>query len=73
MPDTYAFTSQNGTRVEIPDDHLNGCGLDDIGYCLICGLDYDNVEPDARKYPCDECGKNSVYGAQEIMIAGLLT
>jgi predicted RNA-binding Zn-ribbon protein involved in translation (DUF1610 family) len=39
-----------------------------LGFCLACGAEAFNVEPDARQYECDECGKNKVYGAQEILL-----
>ena len=39
-----------------------------IGFCLACGAEKYDVEPDARKYECDECGKEKVYGAQEILL-----
>jgi predicted RNA-binding Zn-ribbon protein involved in translation (DUF1610 family) len=41
-----------------------------IGFCLSCGAETDGVEPDAREYECDECGVESVYGAEEILIMG---
>ena len=39
-----------------------------IGFCIACGAEAYDVEPDARKYECDECGKEKVYGAQEILL-----
>ena len=39
-----------------------------IGFCLACGLENYGVEPDARRYECEECGKEKVYGAQEILL-----
>ena len=38
---------------------------DNEGLCGGCGADALNVEPDARKYPCQICGEKRVYGAQE--------
>jgi predicted RNA-binding Zn-ribbon protein involved in translation (DUF1610 family) len=38
------------------------------GFCIECGAEVSNVEPDARKYPCEECGENKVYGAEEIIL-----
>ncbi len=38
------------------------------GFCLGCGADADGVEPDAREYPCESCGANKVYGAEELLI-----
>lgn len=41
---------------------------DDMGFCLACGADAYGVEPDARQYECDECGKEKVYGAEELLL-----
>ena len=43
---------------------------EDIGFCLGCGAQNYGVEPDARKYECEECGKEKVYGAEEILLMG---
>ncbi len=43
---------------------------DGTGFCLECGEESENVEPDARNYPCYECGEASVYGAEEIVMMG---
>ena len=43
-----------------------------IGYCIRCGSERDCCEPDARRYLCEECGKTSVYGTQELIIMGLV-
>lgn len=42
------------------------------GFCLACGSERDCCEPDARRYHCEECGMRHVYGAQEIMLMGLV-
>lgn len=42
---------------------------ENLGYCLCCGAEHDGVEPDARGYHCDSCRENTVYGAQEILLA----
>lgn len=43
-----------------------------VGFCVDCGAESGQVEPDARKYTCDECEKPTVYGASEILIMGLV-
>ena len=43
-------------------------GTENPGFCIKCGADADGCEPDARKYHCDECDSNAVYGAQEVMM-----
>ena len=39
-----------------------------IGFCDACGAEHYGVEPDARNYPCWECGKFKVYGAEDLLI-----
>ena len=41
-----------------------------IGFCTDCGAERYGCEPDARNYPCDECGERQVYGAQELLLMG---
>lgn len=41
---------------------------DCIGFCVACGAENYGVEPDARKYLCQECGKPKVYGAEDLLI-----
>jgi hypothetical protein len=41
---------------------------DAVGFCLACGRKAHGVEPDARKYPCENCHAKKVYGAEEIVL-----
>ncbi|MEE9594265.1 MAG: hypothetical protein V3V92_02590 [Candidatus Hydrothermarchaeales archaeon] len=41
-----------------------------IGFCLNCGEEKYEVEPDAREYTCDVCGDQAVHGAEEILMMG---
>ena len=43
---------------------------DNLGFCLDCGEEHSNIEPDARRYKCEACGELRVYGAEEILIMG---
>lgn len=43
--------------------------LDNPGFCVVCGEDAEGVEPDARRYPCEHCGKRGVYGAEELLLS----
>jgi predicted RNA-binding Zn-ribbon protein involved in translation (DUF1610 family) len=38
------------------------------GFCLACGAEAYGVEPDARHYLCENCGKHEVYGAEELLL-----
>ena len=42
--------------------------LDNPGICIACGEDVEGVEPDARKYVCENCEKPAVYGAEELLL-----
>lgn len=43
-----------------------------IGFCLACGEERECTEPDACKYPCESCGARKVYGAEELLLMGLI-
>jgi hypothetical protein len=43
-------------------------GLDNPGFCLICGEEADGCEPDACNYRCDSCGAEQVFGAEELLM-----
>jgi len=38
------------------------------GFCMECADEASGVEPDACEYLCENCGKQSVYGAEEILL-----
>ena len=42
--------------------------LDNPGFCIKCGLEAYGCEPDMRKGECESCGKDAVWGAEELMI-----
>ena len=41
---------------------------DGTGFCRACGHEADGCEPDARNYTCDNCGKDQVFGAEELLL-----
>jgi len=51
------------------DSILAAVADDYIGICVRCGQEQEGVEPDARKYECDSCGANAVYGTEELLLA----
>lgn len=59
-------------RVKIPWHRLQPAldADESLGFCLACGEEADGVEPDARNYTCESCGKPEVFGAEEILIMG---
>lgn len=42
------------------------------GYCVRCGNLQGGCEPDARKVECEACADESVYGAEELALMGLV-
>ncbi len=54
------------------DDVMSAIESDSyVGFCRVCGAEHCGVEPDARKYPCEDCGAREVYGAEELLIMGV--
>jgi hypothetical protein len=43
-------------------------GAEDDGVCVACGQDQMGVEPDAERLPCESCGRNAVYGAEQLLL-----
>jgi hypothetical protein len=51
------------------DQILELVQYDYMGICIACGNEQEGVEPDARGYECEACGKAKVYGAEELLMA----
>jgi len=64
--DRWHKSLTNERILEAAHRHLRS--LDDPGFCLLCGNEHDGIEPDARRYVCEACGKRQVYGAEELMM-----
>lgn len=45
---------------------------DSTGVCTNCRSIRECCEPDARNYRCDECGEDSVFGVEELLMEGNL-
>ena len=43
-------------------------GTENPGFCIVCGVEHGECEPDARNYPCDSCGTLTVFGAAELLM-----
>jgi hypothetical protein len=57
------------TKTQITIDQImQACEADDCrGFCTACGAEAYGVEPDARGYVCECCGKRAVFGAEELL------
>lgn len=44
------------------------------GYCSSCEAvtRFGETEPDAEKYPCLDCGYNTVMGMEQALLSGLI-
>ena len=41
----------------------------DCGVCLAClAIAWGGCEPDAGRYPCEDCGANRVYGIEQALM-----
>ena len=72
MPQTY--TSRAGVKQFKPSlKQLEKYMQSDEcrGFCLACGKSQSGVEPDARKYVCENCNQPKVYGAEELVLMNL--
>jgi len=59
--------------MKIKLEAIEAAMADETGFCIECGEESeDMIEPDARGYPCYECGEAAVYGAEEIIMMGLM-
>jgi len=60
-------------RITLTFDEYAAANHEMNGFCLACGAEsMGPCEPDARNYPCEECGKNKVFGAEECMMMGVI-
>jgi hypothetical protein len=48
-------------------------GDNSTGFCRACGHSQGCCEPDARRYECESCGHKQVYGAEELLMMGLVS
>lgn len=67
------YKAKNGATQWKPSvEYVMALGHNDYGFCLACGTDVPNIEPDMRKATCPECGAHKVYGGEELALMGLV-
>ena len=65
---SVSYTAKSGKTQLMPTlEHAESLMADSQGFCLACG-ENQSAEPDARKYECEICGENAVYGAEELLL-----
>ena len=56
------------TKLDL-DKIIAACESDDnVGFCIACGEETYDVEPDMRRGECESCGEETVFGAQALII-----
>ena len=58
--------------MKLPLEAIEAAIYADAGLCIMCGVTKELCEPDACAYRCDECGRFAVYGAEEILLMGMV-
>ena len=71
MPGTQYKTIGKWKRFTL--EQIEAAIEDQGGFCIACGEEASGVEPDARKYECESCGEKQVYGAEELVMMGLVS
>lgn len=44
-------------------------GTDNVGACIRCGVDAEDVDPDEDKGTCTECHHRTVWGSTALVLA----
>ena len=57
-------------RFDVDESEYMELNEENGGACIRCGAEAYGVEPDARKYECENCGELGVYGLEELLIMG---
>lgn len=71
---TESYKTRGGAvqlRPVLTEDEFRHARNEDRGFCLACGAEAFNVEPDARCLPCEGCGAAKVYGIEELLMRGI--
>lgn len=63
---------EKGTVI-LSEEEFHEMDEDLMGVCLACGETQGGCEPDARKYICESCGDDEVYGVQELLMMNRLS
>ena len=76
MTKTEAGTTKSGKtfhKFELTDAEYHHLDENYTGLCVFCGDEIDQCEPDARLRECEGCGGRGGYGANELLMRGLIT
>lgn len=63
--DSNTITMPEEEYIELTDENM--------GICRECGETQSGVEPDAEEYTCEACGEQAVYGAEQLLLMGVIS
>ena len=64
-----ATTTARALHQDITYEKIEAVMYDgNTGFCVACGAEANNVEPDAAEYACEQCGELTVYGTEEVVL-----
>ena len=67
------YKAKSGKTQFMPTlSHVEDMIAEGQGFCLACGETQESVEPDASRYKCECCDENKVYGAEQLVLMGLV-
>jgi hypothetical protein len=67
--------TKKGTRYHrfaMPEHEFRELNDSLAGLCVYCACVADMADPDTRAAHCPDCGQSGVYGAEELLIRGLI-
>jgi len=68
------MTNTKPTCVAVEEDELREAIDSYQGWCTNCqAFTHDSSEPDAENYECPDCGRDTVYGAEQALLLGKIT
>ena len=76
MTKTEAGTTKSGKtfhKFTMTDGEYHNLDENYTGLCVFCGDEIDTCEPDARLRECESCGQRGGYGANELLMRGLIS
>jgi hypothetical protein len=72
--DLKAIKTKYPQTVPVAEEAFGDACQEDAGWCPACrDFTHESTEPDACGYECPECGEPVVVGAEDALLAGLLT
>jgi Zn finger protein HypA/HybF involved in hydrogenase expression len=70
---TQQYTSKGGKTLYKPSlEQCEAMSEESEAWCLACGSEVSNMEPDTNRAQCPHCGEFKVYGPDELVCMNLV-